>query len=46
MVSIVKLAIEDEKRRSDGYTPFELVDAIGRLAVNDVNKSKVGHVVQ
>ncbi|XP_060073449.1 uncharacterized protein LOC132553238 [Ylistrum balloti] len=34
-------AIEEERRRYRGFTPQELMDGLGKLAVNDNNKKKI-----
>lgn len=41
MVNGIKGALKSEKRRFRGFTPLELTDCLGRMAVNDSNKIKV-----
>ncbi|XP_071141109.1 uncharacterized protein [Mytilus edulis] len=41
IVSYIKLALDNERGRYKGFTPIELMDGLGKLAVNDKNKSKI-----
>ncbi|XP_076082164.1 uncharacterized protein LOC143052889 isoform X2 [Mytilus galloprovincialis] len=41
IVSYIKLALNNERGRYKGFTPIELMDGLGKLAVNDKNKSKI-----
>ncbi|XP_069101949.1 uncharacterized protein [Argopecten irradians] len=40
-VNYIDKAIEEERRRYRGFTPQELMDGLGKLAVNDNNKKKI-----
>ncbi|CAG2254850.1 unnamed protein product [Mytilus edulis] len=41
IVSYIRLALDNELRRHDWYEPIELMDGLGKLAVNDINKRKI-----
>ncbi|XP_033724963.1 uncharacterized protein LOC117314961 isoform X1 [Pecten maximus] len=40
-ISYIDKAIESDRRRYRGFTPQELMDGLGKLAVNDNNKKKI-----
>ena len=41
MIQVLDKALSNKFRREDGFSPSEIVDALGRLAVNDENKIQV-----
>ena len=45
MIKAVRIALKSAKRRNKGFTPTELVDTLGTIAVNDLNKVKVGRAI-